>query len=114
MFTFPEPVLEFSALEYHVDESDGYARATIQRSGDVSSTVSVICSTLPLTARGSSENRVESVQRSGDVSSTVSVICSTLPLTARGSSENRVPCPSLHGVARRTGWSPAQTLSPGV
>ena len=53
-------MLEFSALEYHVDESDGYARATIQRSGDVSSSVSVICSTLPLTARGSSENRVES------------------------------------------------------
>ena len=28
-----EPVLEFSDIEYHVAESDGYARATITRSG---------------------------------------------------------------------------------
>ena len=57
---FSEPVLEFADLEYHVEEGDGYARATIVRSGDVSSSVSVICSTLPLTARGSPENRLES------------------------------------------------------
>ena len=36
MLFISEPVLEFSDTEYHVTESDGYARATIIRSGTYS------------------------------------------------------------------------------
>ncbi|XP_053388167.1 extracellular matrix organizing protein FRAS1-like isoform X2 [Mercenaria mercenaria] len=55
-----EPVLQFQYPEYHVNESESYLSAAIIRTGDISSTVSTICYTSSLTARGSPLDRLDS------------------------------------------------------
>lgn len=48
-----EPVIEFTEETFHVNETDGYLRASLRRKGDFSQAVSVICSTNSMTAVGS-------------------------------------------------------------
>ncbi|XP_052791092.1 extracellular matrix organizing protein FRAS1-like isoform X2 [Mya arenaria] len=55
-----EPVLQFQNAEYHVKEGDSYLSANILRTGDISSTVSTICYTTSLSARGSPLDRLDS------------------------------------------------------
>ncbi|KAL5018413.1 hypothetical protein ScPMuIL_004135 [Solemya velum] len=55
-----EPVIEFSQDVYHVNESDSHLSALIARKGDLSNSVSVICSTSSVTAAGSSLVGLES------------------------------------------------------
>ncbi|XP_013419183.1 extracellular matrix protein FRAS1-like, partial [Lingula anatina] len=55
-----EPVVQFEKGLYHVNESDGFLYATLTRSGDLSSSSSVVCSTLSMTAIGSGGSRLES------------------------------------------------------
>ncbi|KAK3090989.1 hypothetical protein FSP39_016284, partial [Pinctada imbricata] len=55
-----EPVVEFQQAVYRVNETDGYLPAALVRKGDVSTSVSVICYTVPMTARGSSLRGLES------------------------------------------------------
>lgn len=55
-----EPTLQFLLDVMQVKESDEHAVATVIRSGDVSDSVSVICSTNSLTATGSSLTSLES------------------------------------------------------
>ncbi|KAL4240401.1 Extracellular matrix protein fras1 [Mactra antiquata] len=55
-----EPILQFGHAEYYVNESESYLSATIVRTGDMSSTVSTICYTTSLTARGSPLDRLDS------------------------------------------------------
>ncbi|XP_036384589.1 extracellular matrix protein FRAS1-like [Megalops cyprinoides] len=49
-----EPTLQFQRQSYHVSEDIGTFSAPIQRKGDTSSTVSVLCHTVPKSATGSS------------------------------------------------------------
>ncbi|XP_041363241.1 extracellular matrix organizing protein FRAS1-like isoform X2 [Gigantopelta aegis] len=55
-----EPVISFKSSVYHVNEGDAYLMAALTRTGDLSSTVSVICFTTSLTATGSSLSGLES------------------------------------------------------
>ncbi|CAG5116316.1 unnamed protein product, partial [Candidula unifasciata] len=55
-----QPTLQFTSEMVQVNESDGHAVATVVRSGDVSDSVSVICSSRSLTATGSSLTSLES------------------------------------------------------
>ncbi|XP_070250414.1 extracellular matrix organizing protein FRAS1 [Myotis yumanensis] len=58
--TEDEPTLEFDKKTYRVNESAGFLFATIERKGDASSIVSVICYTIPNSAMGSSLYALES------------------------------------------------------
>ncbi|KAJ8339232.1 hypothetical protein SKAU_G00360180 [Synaphobranchus kaupii] len=49
-----EPTLQFDKKTYHVKESTGILLAPIERKGDTSSMVSVLCYTVPKSAMGSS------------------------------------------------------------
>ncbi|XP_048248290.1 extracellular matrix organizing protein FRAS1-like isoform X2 [Haliotis rufescens] len=55
-----EPTIQFEKGLYHVNESDVYVMAKLTRTGDLSTTVSVICYTTALTATGSSLTGLES------------------------------------------------------
>lgn len=59
-FIISVPRLQFQSDRIQVNETDEYVEAIIVRSGDVSGTVSVICSTRSLTATGSSLTGLES------------------------------------------------------
>ncbi|XP_076458587.1 LOW QUALITY PROTEIN: extracellular matrix organizing protein FRAS1-like [Babylonia areolata] len=54
------PTVQFEQDMVHVNETDVYVMATLKRTGDLSNTVSVICSTWSLTATGSSLTGLES------------------------------------------------------
>lgn len=54
------PVIQFEQDVLQVNETDGYVMASIKRTGDMSDTVSVICSTSSMTATGSSLTGLES------------------------------------------------------
>ncbi|KAM7157358.1 extracellular matrix organizing protein FRAS1 isoform 1-T1 [Molossus nigricans] len=58
--TEDEPTLEFDKKTYRVNESSGFLFAPIERKGDLSSIVSVICYTIPKSAMGSSLYALES------------------------------------------------------
>ncbi|XP_045713822.1 extracellular matrix organizing protein FRAS1 isoform X3 [Phyllostomus hastatus] len=58
--TEDEPTLEFDKKTYRVNESAGFLFAPIERKGDSSSSVSVICYTIPKSAMGSSLYALES------------------------------------------------------
>ncbi|GFR80624.1 extracellular matrix protein FRAS1-like [Elysia marginata] len=58
--TEDEPVLQFKEDIIHINETNDYVTVIVERSGDVSVTVSAICSTKAMTATGSSLNSLES------------------------------------------------------
>ncbi|XP_033757797.1 extracellular matrix protein FRAS1-like [Pecten maximus] len=58
--TEDEPVIKFHQPIYYVNESDGYLSAILTRTGDLGTSVSVICFTIPLTARGSELTHLQS------------------------------------------------------
>ncbi|XP_035235651.1 extracellular matrix protein FRAS1 isoform X1 [Anguilla anguilla] len=58
--TEDEPTLQFDKKTYHVNESTGFIFAPIERKGDISSTVSALCYTVPKSAQGSSLHALES------------------------------------------------------
>ncbi|XP_077999737.1 extracellular matrix organizing protein FRAS1-like [Glandiceps talaboti] len=57
--TEDEPSIEFEGDVFHVNESSGYLFAPMIRKGDASTTVSVVCYTIPKTATGSSLEGIE-------------------------------------------------------
>ncbi|XP_039614478.1 extracellular matrix protein FRAS1 isoform X1 [Polypterus senegalus] len=58
--TEDEPTLQFDKKMYHVNESDGFLFAPVERKGDSSSTVSALCYTVAKSAQGSSLHALES------------------------------------------------------
>ncbi|GFO33130.1 extracellular matrix protein fras1-like [Plakobranchus ocellatus] len=55
-----EPVLQFVSEIIHVNETNDYVKAVVERSGDVSHTTSVVCSTKSMSATGSGLDSLES------------------------------------------------------
>ncbi|KAJ8286924.1 hypothetical protein GJAV_G00044950 [Gymnothorax javanicus] len=55
-----EPTVQFAETTYSVNESDGILLARIERKGDISATVSVLCYTVSKSAQGSSLSSAES------------------------------------------------------
>ncbi|XP_069123568.1 extracellular matrix organizing protein FRAS1-like [Argopecten irradians] len=58
--TEDEPVIQFQQPIFSVNESDGYLSAVLTRTGDLGTSVSVICYTISLTARGSELTHLQS------------------------------------------------------